>query len=229
MVQNWDTGRQHIGVQSQPPKKSFFSPLVLASIGVVVLLGMGVLGFGGAYMAGVFSPKKDPGNTAPVNTATSPVPTDTQKTSTKAELLPIPGGTFTMGRNDGNENEKPEHEVTVSAFRMDKNEVTNAEFFEFMKASNYKPANGDKFLAHWVNGKPIGGEENMPIRFVNIEDIKAFAAWRSKRDNTTYRLPTEQEWEYAARNGSKKNLYPGATATIRNAPTWTRITTNLFR
>src|SRR5436189_3566827 len=208
MVQNWDTGRQHIGVQSQPPKKSFFPPLVLASVGVVVLLGIGVLGFGGAYMAGVFSHKKETGNSVPVNTTTSPVPTDTQKTSTKAELLAIPGGSFTMGRNDGNENEKPEHEVNVAAFRMDKNEITNSEFFEFMKASNYKPANGDKFLAHWVNGKPIGGEESMPVRFVNIEDIKAFAAWRSKRDNTTYRLPTEQEWEYAARNGSKKNLYP---------------------
>jgi formylglycine-generating enzyme required for sulfatase activity len=208
MVQNWDTG-QHIGVVSQPPKKSFFSPLVIAGIAVFVLGGVGILGVGGAYMAGAFGGAKNTANNSSVNTTNSPVPTDTRPpTSTKAELVAIPAGTFTMGRNDGNENEKPEHEVNVAAFRMDKTEVTNAEFFEFMKGSNYKPANGDKFLAHWVNGKPIGGEENMPVRFVNIEDIKAFAAWRSKRDNTTYRLPTEQEWEYAARNGSKKNLYP---------------------
>jgi formylglycine-generating enzyme required for sulfatase activity len=48
----------------------------------------------------------------------------------------------------------------------------------------------------------------MPVRFVTIDDAKAFAEWRSKRDGVTYRLPTEEEWEYAARNGSKGNLYP---------------------
>jgi formylglycine-generating enzyme required for sulfatase activity len=208
MVQNWNTGPQNIGVISQPPKRSFFSPLVIAGIAVIVLGGVGVLGLGGAYMAGAFGGKKDPANVANVNSNPTPVPNDTKPPTTKAELVAIPGGTFTMGRNDGNENEKPEHDVNVASFHMDKTEITNAEFFEFMKAQNYKPANGSKFLAHWVNGKPIGGEENMPVRFVNMEDIKAFAAWRSKRDNTTYRLPTEQEWEYAARNGSKKNLYP---------------------
>ena len=207
MVQNWDTG-QNIGVISQPPKKSFFSPLVLAGIAVVVLGGIGVLGIGGAYMAGAFGGAKNTANNSSVNTTNSPAPTDTRPPATKAELVAIPAGAFTMGRNDGNENEKPEHEVNVAAFRMDKTEITNAEFFEFMKGSNYKPVNPDKFLAHWVNGKPIGGEENMPVRFVNIEDIKAFAAWRSKRDGVTYRLPTEPEWEYAARNGAKKNLYP---------------------
>jgi formylglycine-generating enzyme required for sulfatase activity len=48
----------------------------------------------------------------------------------------------------------------------------------------------------------------MPVRYVNIDDVKSFIDWRSKRDAVTYRLPTEQEWEYAARNGSANNLYP---------------------
>jgi formylglycine-generating enzyme required for sulfatase activity len=44
--------------------------------------------------------------------------------------------------------------------------------------------------------------------FVSLDDVDAFAKWRSKRDNLTYRLPTEQEWEYAARNGEQSDLYP---------------------
>jgi formylglycine-generating enzyme required for sulfatase activity len=91
---------------------------------------------------------------------------------------------------------------------LDKTEVTTAEFYDFVKESGYKPTAPEKFLAHWVNDKPISGEENMPVRFVNIADIKAFAEWRSARDQVQYRLPSEEEWEYAARNGSKDNLYP---------------------
>ncbi len=59
-----------------------------------------------------------------------------------------------------------------------------------------------------MNDKPIPGQELMPVRFVNAEDVKAFAAWRSKRDGVEYRLPTEEEGEYAARNGNKQNLFP---------------------
>jgi formylglycine-generating enzyme required for sulfatase activity len=108
-----------------------------------------------------------------------------------------------MGRNDGRPNETPEHTVDVKPFRMDKTEVTNAEYLEFIKATNYKPE-----PANWVNHAPLAGQERTPVRFVNLDDVKAFAAWRSKRDGVTYRLPTEEEWEFAARNGAKDNLYP---------------------
>lgn len=208
VVQQWDSGRQHVGVQSQPPKRSFFSPLLFAGIGIVALLGLGVLGLGGAYMAGAFGGKKGNTNVSDVNDSSTPGTVDPPKEGTKAELVPIPGGTFKMGRNDGAENERPEHDETVKAFRMDKTEITNGEFFEFVQAMNYRPLSGERFLAHWENGRPIKGEEKMPVRYVNVDDIKAFAAWRSKRDSTTYRLPSEQEWEYAARNGTKKNIYP---------------------
>lgn len=202
--QQWDTGA-NIGTQSQPQKKGFFSPLVLAGIGVVVLFGLGTLGVGGAYMAGLFS-GKPPGG---VNNAATPTPSPNAQVPTiKADMIQIPGGIFRMGRNDGDDMQKPEHEETVAGFAMDKTEVTNAAYYEFIATSDYKPSTEESFLANWENRKPISGDENKPVRYVNIEDVKAFAQWRSKRDGVTYRLPTEQEWEYAARNGAKNNLYP---------------------
>ncbi len=209
-VQVWDTGNQDIAVQSIPPKKrSFLSPLVLGAVALVALIGLGGLGLGGAYMAGVFS-KPDPGKSptpTPVGSPTSS-PGGSTPVLVKAEMVQITGGTFKMGNNAGNDNEKPENDVTVKAFMMDKTEVTNAEFLEFMKSEGYKPSAPEKFLAHWENDKPVKGDEMMPVRWVNLGDIKAFIAWRSKRDKRTYRLPTESEWEYAARNGAKQNLYP---------------------
>jgi len=119
-------------------------------------------------------------------------------------MVNVPGGTFVMGRNDGpRELEKPAHSITVSSFTMDRTEITNDEYFAFVTETGYQP-----IPAHWVNGKPLPGQEKMPVRFVNIDDVNAFIVWRSKRDGVTYRLPTEEEWEYAARNGSKNNLYP---------------------
>lgn len=205
-VQTWDTG-QNINVQSQPPKRGMFSPLVLGGIGLILLFVLGGIGIGGAYMAGLFGGKGAIGN---VNSTTpSPGKTDGPVVETiKAEMIQIPGGIFKMGRNDGNDLQKPEHEETVTGFSIDKTEVTNAAFYEFVVKSNYKPSSEESFLAHWENRKPIPGDENKPVRYVNMEDVKAFAEWRSKRDGVTYRLPTEQEWEYAARNGSKNNLYP---------------------
>jgi formylglycine-generating enzyme required for sulfatase activity len=213
-LQSWDTGQQNIGAVSQPPKRRLFSPLVLSVAGAVLLLLLGGAAIAGAYMFGLI-PKltgaknvANTANTANSTTNTTPNATPNPPTVSTADMVEIPGGTFKMGRNAGSENQRPEHEVTVNGFAMDRTEVTNAEFLDFMKASSYKPSTGEKFLAHWENGKPVAGEEKMPVRYVNIEDIKSFADWRSKRDHVEYRLPTEQEWEYAARNGSKDNLYP---------------------
>jgi formylglycine-generating enzyme required for sulfatase activity len=85
---------------------------------------------------------------------------------------------------------------------MDKTEVTNAEYEQFVSEAKYRQPE------HWKDGKPLPGQEKFPVTFVSLEDARAFAAWRSKRDGVEYRLPTEQEWEYAARNGSANNLYP---------------------
>jgi eukaryotic-like serine/threonine-protein kinase len=200
-VQVWDTGAQ-IGVESQTGKKSSLSPILFGVGGLVLLFILGGASLGGAYMLGLFGGTKP----APevVSTATpTPAATASPVASGKTEMVQIPGGSFTMGRNDGRDNEKPEHPREVPAFWMDKTEVTNAEYLTFINESGYREIPGN-----WENRKPLPGQEQHPVRLVSLDDAKAFAIWRSKRDGVSYRLPTEIEWEYAARNGAKNDLYP---------------------
>lgn len=193
---------------SQPgiaEKKSGLSPMILAIsgiLGLLLLTGIGgvaawKLGFLGSTVAGNTNAGTN-SNTLPGNSNSG---TNTEN-PVKAEMIAIPGGSFTMGNKDGPPEEKPEHEVQVKNFMMDKTEVTNAEYFEFVKQTSHR------FPAHWSGGKPVAGEEMFPVVRVDLDDVNAFIAWRSKRDSVQYRLPTEEEWEYAARNGSAENQYP---------------------
>jgi serine/threonine-protein kinase len=132
----------------------------------------------------------------------------------KADLVDIPAGSFQMGREDSLQTEGPAHAVTVNAFEMDKTEVTNLEYAQFVKQTNHAPP------SQWGGTRPPAGDEQVPVSNVSYEDAIAFARWRSQRDGVTYRLPTEEEWEYAARNGDKNNLYPwGDTWQSGNAVT----------
>lgn len=171
------------------PKKSSALPIVLVVL-LVLLIGGGVGGY-------LLLKSKDTGTT------TSPGKTnDPGEVAIKADLIDIPGGKFQMGRNDSLPTEGPAHEVTVNGFQMDKNEVTNAEYGQFVKQTNHTPPE------QWGSTRPPVGQEMLPVSNVSYNDAVAFAEWRSKRDGVTYRLPTEEEWEYAARNGDKDNLYP---------------------
>jgi formylglycine-generating enzyme required for sulfatase activity len=198
--QHQKTGQHNISVASETPKKSFISPIILGIIGISTLLLLALIGIGGAYLFGFFG-----NNTVANSNNAVPTPNGSPTTTTtaKAEMVKITGGTFKMGRSDGMPNEKPEHSVTVRDFWMDKTEISNAEYFEFVKEMNYKPT-----PSNWEKDKHLANEENMPVRYVSVDDANAFAAWRSKRDGVSYRLPTEEEWEFAARNGAKNNLYP---------------------
>jgi serine/threonine protein kinase/formylglycine-generating enzyme required for sulfatase activity len=120
----------------------------------------------------------------------------------KPEMAEIPGGTFQMGWNKGPLGEEPAHPVAVQSFFMDKTEVTNAEYAEFVRDTHHSaPEN-------WNGTKPAYGTEQWPVLNVSLDDVDAFAKWRSERDKVTYRLPIEAEWEYAARNGDRSDLYP---------------------
>ena len=141
------------------------------------------------------------------STAVQNTITETTTNSPAADLVFIKGGTFLMGRNDVPKSAKPEaespaHQVDVKDFYMDRTEVTNAEYGDFVERTKYQaPEN-------WQDNKPPAGHERWPVTFVSANDARAFAAWRSTRDGVMYRLPTEEEWEYAARGGSRDLLYP---------------------
>ena len=209
-VQDYVPSRIPVNIdQTQPPqeqpveKKRGSKGLLLGITGVLAVLVIGVAAVVGAYMLGFIGPGPKPG---PGNGTSTPLPSPSPAATpipVAANLAAIPGGAFKMGRDDGRPLEAPANAVTVPAFKMDKTEVTNGEYYQFVKDTGYKPV-----PAHWVNDKPIPSEEKMPVRFINIDDISAFAAWRSKRDGVNYRLPTEAEWEFAARNGAKDNMYP---------------------
>jgi formylglycine-generating enzyme required for sulfatase activity/serine/threonine protein kinase len=123
----------------------------------------------------------------------------------RPELVEIPGGRFLMGRNDVSTpdafTQYPAHEVVIKPFLIDRTEVTNAEYAVFVRETHYRAPD------HWKGDTPPAKEEMLPVANVSFQDAQAFAKWRSKRDGVTYRLPREEEWEFAAR-GSRSNLYP---------------------
>jgi serine/threonine protein kinase/formylglycine-generating enzyme required for sulfatase activity len=173
------------------------SPAVI--IGVILLLVV----LSGAGVGGYLIFKKKPiVVTGPNVNGPTPENPGTPPTVFKAELIQIPAGHFQMGRNQGPPQETPAHPVDVTAFSMDKTEVTNGEYGEFVRETNGAAP------AHWNGTKPPSGLELWPVVNVSVDDANAFASWRSKRDGVTYRLPTEAEWEYAARNGENADLYP---------------------
>jgi formylglycine-generating enzyme required for sulfatase activity len=101
-------------------------------------------------------------------------------------MVLIPAGSFMMGSTDGESDEKPVHEVSVDAFYMDTYEVTVAQYQRFLNATSRSQPNS------WNEQLQF---PNRPVVYVSWEDANACANWAGKK------LPTEAQWEYAARGG----------------------------
>jgi formylglycine-generating enzyme required for sulfatase activity len=110
------------------------------------------------------------------------------RTGTAAlDLLPVPAGPFLYGEED--------EPLTLPAYRLARTPVTNAQYQAFVGASGHRAPD------HWINGTLPPGKEDHPVVYTSRDDALAFCAWAGCR------LPTEQEWEKAAR-GTDGRAYP---------------------
>ncbi|MFO7809865.1 MAG: SUMF1/EgtB/PvdO family nonheme iron enzyme, partial [Candidatus Delongbacteria bacterium] len=121
-------------------------------------------------------------------------------------MVLIPGQTFTMGSDNGSDLERPAHKQRVIDFYMDETEVTNLQFKKFLEETNYKPKGS---LSHLRDRK--FNRDDMPVVNVNYEDALAYAKWSDKR------LPTEIEWECAAKGGNNFEYPTGEDLTESQA------------
>jgi formylglycine-generating enzyme required for sulfatase activity len=142
------------------------------------------------------------------------------------QMVALPGGSFTMGSppTEANHfsNEAPQIEVAISGFAMGRYEVTLGEYAAFVKATNHKSDEGCFALdkAGNYNLDPKGSwkasgftqSDNDPAVCISWDDASAYAAWLAKSTKQAYRLPTEAEWEYAARAGTTSAYYFGNDA-----------------
>jgi len=127
----------------------------------------------------------------------------------RGEMVLVPAGSFFMGTNLSDisqshlshkwdaewfKNEQPQHKVFVDSFYIDKFEVTNRDYFKFLKETGYPPP------PNWEKGRYPLGTGRHPVCDITLEDAKAYAKWAGKR------LPTEEEWEKAARGEDKREF-----------------------
>ncbi len=111
-------------------------------------------------------------------------------------MIFVKGGQYMMGRNSGSPDESPAHKVNINDFYIGKYEVTVGDYKTFCKEMNYSmPENSED----WNN--------QQPVTYVDWFDANAYCQWLGEKTGKKFRLPTEAEWEYAAKGGAKSKNY----------------------
>jgi len=126
----------------------------------------------------------------------------------------IPGGEYRMGCDTGRDEEKPVHRVHVDAFEMAVYQVRNGDFARFLDATGHPPP------PNW--NAPDFNHPDHPVVAVSWFEASEYCEWLSSVTGRRYRLPTEAEWERAARGGREGGLYPWGDEPPQNRPEYLR-------
>jgi sulfatase modifying factor 1 len=138
------------------------------------------------------------------------VPADLIPTLADGDLALIPAAWFSMGSETAQDNERPIHCVWTDAFLMAARQVTNAEYARFLVATQNPPP------PYWND--PNLNHRDQPVVAVSWFDAVKYCEWLSALTNRNYRLPTEAEWEHAARGGSEHKFFPWGDAPPQSLP-----------
>jgi sulfatase modifying factor 1 len=130
------------------------------------------------------------------------------------EMMRIPEGWFWMGCETGRDDEKPVHRVWVDGFELAAHQVTNAEYAGFLAATNCAPPP--------CSADPNFNHSKMPVVAVSWHEAGAYCGWLSRATGKHYRLPTEAQWERAARGGAEGLLYPWGDAGPDGVPDYAK-------
>lgn len=114
------------------------------------------------------------------------------------DMVLIPSGSFLMGSNDGEDDERPIHNVLLNSFCLNKYEVTQRQWVELMET---RP---------WQGSEYVKEGDNIPVVNVSWYDVKGFIRKLNRVSGRKFRLPTEAEWEYASRAGSTSRFSYGS-------------------
>lgn len=126
------------------------------------------------------------------------------------EMIPVKGGSFMMGDNDGDKDEKPARKITVPDFRIAKTETTVGQWRSFCLATGRSMPEAPWFPQ----------SEQHPVINVSWDHAIAYCKWLSEQTGKNYRLPTEAEWEFAARGGIKTKGYPYSGGKNADSVAW---------
>jgi sulfatase modifying factor 1 len=147
--------------------------------------------------------------------ATSHVPPSNPQNELAApRLVSIPAGWFQMGSEAGQDNERPVHEVWVDAFQLGACQVTNAEYAAFLRNTSTSPPLG------WND--PNFNLPQQPVVAVSWFEASRYCEWLSAANGRLYRLPSEAEWERAARGGVEGKPYPWGDEPPQSLPDYDR-------
>ncbi|MCA8993548.1 MAG: SUMF1/EgtB/PvdO family nonheme iron enzyme, partial [Planctomycetaceae bacterium] len=194
-------------------------------------------------LAGEPDPKdpflRDPDSVAKTEAEMKPYKQRLRDTEVAFEMLPIPGGVFTMGSPDTeegrNDDEGPQHQVKIEPFWMGKYEITWEEYDTWRMNLDIqrrellgRPADKIDELADGVT-RPTKeytdmtfgmGHDGFPVICMTQLSAKMYCEWLSKKTGQYYRLPTEAEWEYACRAGTQTSYCFGADPSLLGEYAW---------